>query len=40
MGLIDYFEKTQGTGVLATADAQGKVDLALYARPLVGDGAA
>ena len=33
MNLKDYFESTQGTGVLATADAQGKVDAAIYARP-------
>ncbi len=33
MKLKDYFEKTKGTGVLATADAQGKVDAAIYARP-------
>lgn len=28
-----YFEKTEGFGVLATADADGKVDTAVYARP-------
>lgn len=33
--LRDYFEKTKGTGVLATADSAGKVDVALYARPHV-----
>lgn len=33
MDLQDYFEKTKGTGVLATADSSGKVDAALYARP-------
>lgn len=30
-----YFEKTQGTGVLATADEAGDVNLAIYARPHV-----
>ena len=33
MNLKDYFEKTTGTGVLATADAEGRVDAAIYARP-------
>ncbi|MFH1208849.1 MAG: pyridoxamine 5'-phosphate oxidase family protein [Candidatus Omnitrophota bacterium] len=33
MDLHEYFEKTKGTGVLATADNSGKVDAALYARP-------
>lgn len=31
--LSEYFLNTQGFGVLSTADAQGKVDAALYARP-------
>ncbi|UCD52013.1 MAG: pyridoxamine 5'-phosphate oxidase family protein [Phycisphaerales bacterium] len=35
--LRDYFENTEGTGVLGTADAQGNVDLAVYARPHVVD---
>jgi len=35
MGLRDYFEKTEGLGVLATADDHGKVNLAIYARPHV-----
>ncbi len=35
MSLTDYFENTEGVGVLATADSQGNVDLALYARPHV-----
>ncbi len=34
MGLADYFENTQGTGVLSTADKNGKVNAAVYARPL------
>jgi hypothetical protein len=31
--LKSYFENTEGIGVLATADAEGKVDAAIYARP-------
>ncbi len=31
--LHDYFEDTEGLGVLGTADAEGSVDLALYGRP-------
>jgi hypothetical protein len=33
MTLSEYFEKTKGTGILATADAAGQVDAAVYARP-------
>ncbi len=33
MELKDYFENTKGTGVLATADSDGNVDVAVYARP-------
>ena len=33
MSLADYFENTKGVGVLATADADGRVDAAIYARP-------
>ena len=33
MNLKEYFEKTKGSGVLATADRDGKVDAAVYARP-------
>ena len=33
MELKDYFENTKGTGILATADAEGKVDVAIYAHP-------
>ena len=29
----DYFENTKGTGVLSTADDNGKVNAAIYARP-------
>jgi hypothetical protein len=35
MNLHDYFENTEGRGVLSTADADGKVDAAVYARPHV-----
>lgn len=37
MNMTDYFEKTEGIGVLATADSEGNVDVALYARPHVMD---
>jgi hypothetical protein len=33
MDLKQYFETTKGAGVLATADGDGKVDAAIYARP-------
>ena len=33
--LMEYFEKTAGHGVLATADAQGKVNQAVFPRPHV-----
>jgi len=33
MELKEYFENTKGTGILATADSDGKVDAAVYARP-------
>jgi hypothetical protein len=29
----DYFEHVKGRGILATADADGRVDAAVYARP-------
>lgn len=35
MELREYFENTKGFGVLSTADAQGKVDAAVYSRPHV-----
>lgn len=37
MNLKEYFETTRGKGVLATADADGKVDAAIYARPHILD---
>jgi hypothetical protein len=37
MDLREYFEKTQGFGVLSTADGEGKVDAAVYSRPHVMD---
>jgi len=37
MNLADYFENTVGTGVFATADSNGNVDIAIYARPHVID---
>jgi hypothetical protein len=33
MSLKAYFDSTEGFGVLATADGDGKVDAAVYARP-------
>lgn len=33
MSIKDYFDTTNGIGVLSTADSDGKVDAALYARP-------
>ena len=35
MDLADYFENHQGLGILATADSDGTVDLAIYAKPHV-----
>ena len=40
MGLQEYFENVKGIGVLATADADGKVNIAVYSRPhFLGDDA-
>ena len=33
MSLREYFDNTKGVGVLSTADSDGKVDSAIYARP-------
>jgi hypothetical protein len=33
MDLREYFENVKGHGVLATADAEGKVDAAIYGKP-------
>jgi hypothetical protein len=33
MDLKEYFENSNGLGVLATADSSGKVNAAVYARP-------
>jgi len=33
MDLKEYFENTKGIGVIATADTDGRVDAAIYARP-------
>ena len=41
MNLGEYFEQTKGRGILATADASGKVNAALYSRPhFMNDGTA
>ena len=37
MSLQGYFENVQGLGILATADSDGMVDLAIYAKPHVVD---
>lgn len=33
MELKEYFDTSKGTGVIATADRDGRVDTAVYARP-------
>jgi hypothetical protein len=33
MKLSEYFEKKKGRGVIATSDSEGKVGIAVYARP-------
>ena len=33
MKLVEYFDHKKGIGVLSTADSDGKVDAAIYARP-------
>src|SRR5210317_440296 len=35
MDLMEYFENTNGFGIMATADGDGKVGAAVYARPHV-----
>ena len=35
MNLFDYFEKTNGMGILATCDSDGILDMAIYAKPEV-----
>jgi hypothetical protein len=35
MNLAEYFKAVKGTGVLATSDNEGNVDLAIYAKPYV-----
>ncbi|UCG79121.1 MAG: pyridoxamine 5'-phosphate oxidase family protein [Nitrospirota bacterium] len=37
MELKEYFENVHGTGVLSTADSNGRVDSAIYSRPHVMD---
>ncbi len=38
MNLIEYFENKKGSGILATADADGNVDGAPYSKPHFEDG--
>ncbi|MFH1716294.1 MAG: pyridoxamine 5'-phosphate oxidase family protein [Planctomycetota bacterium] len=37
MSFADYFESAKGMGILATSDADGNVDLAIYSRPYIID---
>jgi len=37
MGLMEYFESEEGTGILATSDSDGNVDMAVYACPHIVD---
>ena len=37
MEFKEYFENTEGSGILATADSDGKVDAAIYGRPHILD---
>ena len=37
MNLGKYFDSTPGTGVFSTADAEGKVNAAIYSKPYVID---
>ena len=37
MNLSEYFENTEGMGVLSTANSDGSVDVAIYATPHVTD---
>jgi hypothetical protein len=37
MNLKDYFDAQHGIGILSTADAEGRVDAAVYSRPHVFD---
>ena len=37
MDWLEYFKAKEGTGILSTADGEGRVDSAIYARPHVND---
>jgi len=37
MEIKEYFENTEGNGILSTADGSGQVDAAIYARPHIMD---
>jgi hypothetical protein len=37
MNFEEYFGKAKGTGVLATSDKEGRVDLAVYVKPHIMD---
>ena len=35
MSLNEYFKTVEGTGILATSDSEGNVDLAIYSKPYI-----
>jgi len=37
MTLAEYFATIKGTGILATSDSDGNVDIAIYSRPYIMD---
>ena len=37
MDLKKYFDSTEGTGILATSDSDGTVDIAIYSKPEIID---
>ena len=37
MNIGEYFENAKGMGIIATSDAQGRVDMAVYAKPHIMD---
>ena len=37
MDIREYFEKAKGLGIIATSDDQGRIDMAVYAKPHIMD---
>ena len=35
MNIAEYFKNAEGTGILATSDSEGNVDLAIYSKPYI-----